>query len=161
MKLIPLTQGKSAMVNDEDFDLLNSFKWFAHKMPNTSYAERWFPGYVNGVRVVCRMHHAVIGEPPSGYEVDHIDGNGLNNCRENLRFVTRRQNMQNNVNAVTTSRLPGVSWDKKRRKWKAYIKVNGIHKDIGRFMTEAGAFSAYRAQVESLGQKVIGNEVRL
>lgn len=160
MKLIHLTQGKTAMVSDEDFDRLNAFKWFSHKMPNTSYAERWLPGYVNGVRVACRMHHAVIGNPSSGMEVDHIDGNGLNNCRENLRFVTRRQNMQNNVNASTTSKLPGVSWDKKRRRWKAYIKINGTHKDIGRFMTETDAFSAYKTAVESLGEKVICREVR-
>lgn len=160
MKMINLTQGKMAMVSDEDFDRLNAFKWFAHKKPNTSYAERWLPGYTDGVRVACRMHHVVIGNPPLGMEVDHIDGNGLNNCRENLRFVTRRQNMQNNVNASTTSRLPGVSWDKKRHKWKAYIKVNGIHKDIGRFGTEIDAFSAYKSAVESLGEKVICREVR-
>jgi hypothetical protein len=106
------------------------------------------------------MHRAVIGEPPLGMEVDHIDGNGLNNCRDNLRFVTRRQNMQNNVNASVTSKLPGVSWDKKRGKWKAYIKVDGIHKDIGRFKSEADAFSAYNTAVESLGEKVISREVK-
>jgi hypothetical protein len=160
MKLIPLTQDKLAMVSDEDYDRLNAVKWFAHKMPKTSYAERWLPGHVNGTRVVCRMHRAVIGEPPLGMEVDHIDGNGLNNCRDNLRFVTRRQNMQNNVNASVTSKLPGVSWDKKRGKWKAYIKVDGIHKDIGRFKSEADAFSAYNTAVESLGEKVISREVK-
>ena len=91
-------------------------------------------------------------------EIDHIDGNGLNNHKSNLRFVTRRQNMQNAVNSKVkrTSRFPGVSYDSRRDKWKAYIKVSGKHIDIGRFDSEDMAFSAYKNYVKSLGENVLG-----
>lgn len=156
MKQIILTQGKFALVDDDDFERLSQFKWWAHKQPNTFYAGRMIT-LENGKRISFMMHHAVFGKAPLGMEVDHIDGNGLNNQKSNLRFVTRRQNMQNAVNhrVKRTSRYPGVSFDVRRRKWKAYIKINGVHKDIGRFDSENEAFMAYRHEVEAIGQAVI------
>ena len=162
MKEIILTQGKFALVDDDDFEKLSRLKWWAHKQPNSFYAGRMVT-LENGKRTTLMMHHAIIGKAPSGMEVDHIDGNGLNNQKGNLRFVTRRQNMQNAINHRTkrTSKYPGTSFDSRRGKWKAYIKIDGIHKDIGRFGSEDEAFAAYRAAVEAIGETVIKKGVAI
>lgn len=162
MKEIILTQGKVALVSDEDFAMLSQYKWWAHKQPNSFYAGRMIT-LSNGKRKPLMMHQAILGNPEAGKEIDHIDGNGLNNQRSNLRFVTRRQNMQNAVNHRTkhTSKYPGVSYDSRRDKWKAYIKINGTHKDIGRFNTEEEAFQVYKEAVESIGETVISMGVAL
>jgi len=156
VKEIILTQGKMALVDDEDFQYLTAFKWSAQKQRNTYYTGRMI-NLENGKRKTLMMHHVIMGTTPEGKEIDHIDGNGLNNQRSNLRFVTRRQNQQNAVNSKVkrTSKYPGVSYDSRRNKWKAYIKINNYHKDIGRFNAEIDAFNAYRNAVESIGDKVL------
>ncbi len=156
MKLVLLTQNKSAIVDDEDFEILSAARWNARRLVNTFYAGRMInmPG---GKRRTLLMHHAIIGRPPRGMEVDHIDGNGLNNQKSNLRFVTRRQNMQNALNSriKRTSKYPGVSYDSRRGKWKSYIKLAGKHIDLGRFKSENDAFMAYKKSVEAIGESVI------
>lgn len=156
MKLIPLTQDKFAMVDDEDFERINQFKWWAQKQGNTFYAGRMVP-LGDGKRMPLMMHHFIMPNAPIGIERDHIDGDGLNNQKNNLRFVTRRQNQQNAINSKIkrTSKYPGVSFDCRRNKWKAYIKIDGYHKDIGRFNSEADAFIAYKSAVHSMGDFVI------
>lgn len=159
MKKILLTQEKFALVDDEDFEKLNQYKWFAHKAGNSFYAERKSP-IVNGKRIIIKMHHEIIGYPPKGFEVDHKNGDGLFNLKSNLRFVTRRQNCQNRKNQIRrkkTSQYPGVSWDKRDQKWLSMIQINGILKNLGLFTSEFKAFNAYRQAVESLGETVIGD----
>ncbi len=103
-KEIPLTQGLVAIVDDADYEYLSQFKWCARKAGNTYYAVRQ-----ENKRFIC-MHIQIIGRRP-GLEIDHIDGNGLNNRRSNLRFVTLRQNQQNRLYR-RYSKYHGVSWDK-------------------------------------------------
>lgn len=156
MKLIPLTQGRFASIDDDDYEKICRYKWWAQKQPNTFYAGRMIT-LEGGKRYPLMMHRVIMNESPNGLEVDHIDGNGLNNQKHNLRFVTRRQNMQNAVNSriKVTSQYPGVSYDARRNKWKSYIKINGIHRDIGRFISEEEAFRAYKNAVESIGETVV------
>lgn len=155
MKKIQLTQGQVASVNDEDFGYLNQWKWFALKDKNIFYAVRQASQAIYGKQFTIRMHHVIIGKPPEGYETDHRDGNGCNNQRKNLRFVTRRQNQQNRKYQNSSSRYPGVCWYKRDRKWQAEIRVDNKYKYLGRFATELEAFNAYKQAVKAIGETII------
>ena len=155
MKEIKLTQGLKAQVDDEDFERLNEFKWFAHKSRNVYYADR-HSATVNGKRDTIKMHHEIIGRPPEGKMADHKDGNGLNNQKYNLRHVTNRQNCQNKKHIIKTSQYPGVSRYRQREKWKAKIYINGIHKELGcHFNSEIDAFRAYCKALKAIGEEVV------
>ena len=150
MKEIKLTQGKVALVDDSDFEILNKYKWCLLKGYNTFYAQRRIGVKEPGTRRYIMMHTAIMGELPKGYEIDHKDGNGFNNQRDNLRLVTRRQNMQNR-RQLKSSQYPGVHWDKKSARWHSVIQ-------IGSYLSEEEAFDAYRHAVESIGQTVVGTK---
>ena len=153
MKRIVLTQGQYALVDDEDYEFLNQFKWCAHKDCNTYYATRGM--LINGKKTMILMHHVVLGYPLKGFEMDHVDGQGLNNQRHNLRFVTHRQNTQNKKNINASSQYPGVHWNKANKSWMARIHINGIRKYLGIFTNERKAFEAYRQAVKSIGEQMI------
>lgn len=96
--------------------------------------------------------HIHLMNPPDGMEVDHIDGDGLNNRRVNLRIVTHRQNIWNrkkNVNP-TSSKFKGVSLYKKSGRWVAYIAAHGKRRHIGYFDDEEAAARAYDAEARRL-----------
>ncbi len=154
MKEIELTQGKVVLVDDCDYERLNRFKWGAHKDGKTFYAKRTSPK-INGKQHVIQMHHEIIGRPPRGLMTDHKDGNGLINLRNNLRYVTSRQNNQNRKNMKQSSQYPGVCWHKLRRKWIAMILINGNRKHLGCFTDEKEAFKSYKKAVESLGERML------
>src|SRR3989304_2105986 len=86
MKEIQLSQGKVALVDDEDFEMLNRYKWSAMRGANTYYAYTHII-LESGKRTSIAMHR-VIMQTPVGYETDHRDRNGLNNQRFNLRICT-------------------------------------------------------------------------
>lgn len=98
MKEIKLTQGKVALVSDEDFERVNQFKWCASNNPmyrkGDAKAEKWYAlrgTVVNGKQKTLYMHRFIM-DAPKGKVVDHLDGNGLNNTRENLAVVEHYQN---------------------------------------------------------------------
>lgn len=154
MREIQLTQGQVALVDDDMFERLNQFKWFAIRRATGYHATRQVQT-PRGKRNLY-MHHAIIGLPPKGCDTDHVDRNGLNNMRGNLRFVTRRQNMQNLNKSRTTSRHPGVYWYKSRHKWAAgyYVGVRRIH--LGLFESEEAAAATYRAAIHARGERMLG-----
>ena len=154
MKEISLSQGKVTLVDDDMYEELNQYKWFATKSYNTYYAERMSP-YVNGKRTKIKMHHEIIGKPPEDLVTDHRNGDGLFNLRSNLYHVTNRQNCQNMKNVKKTSKFPGVHWNAPRKKWRTKIQINGKEKHLGRFTSELEAFAVYKAAVESIGEEVI------
>jgi hypothetical protein len=132
MREIPLTQGRVAVVSDEDFEELSQ-----HKCQFTANARRHGRGYatrfVNDRPVYM---HRVILDAPKGVQVDHIDGDRLNNTRENLRLATLKENRRNNGAYVCNkSGYKGVTWHKKAGKWVAGITVDnkrvylGLHSD--------------------------------
>lgn len=134
MKEIKLTQGLTTMVDDEDFDYLNQFNWCAIKYKHTFYAIRNSPR-VNGKSKSIRMHREIL-KTPANMITDHIDLNGLNNQRYNLRVVTKQQNAFN-------TKAKGYSFNKNAGKWSASIKVNGKKKHLGYFETKKKARKAY------------------
>jgi hypothetical protein len=159
MKEISLTQGKVALVDDEDFDRLNKFKWFAHKRHGIFYAGRqvtvvYIPETKYCKQKIVHMHRLIM-EVPSDKMIDHIDGEGLNNQKSNLRAVTNRQNLQNLHRRKKTSRFPGVSWQINDKKWQSGICINRIHHYLGEFSSEEEAFAMYQATCAGIGDVVI------
>lgn len=142
MKEIKLTQGLVALVDDEDFERLNQFKWHAHKEGNTYYANG---GYCrDGVRIRFKMHRLILNITDPKIEIDHKDRNGLNNQKENLRTCIHSQNTANvTSHKDSSSKFLGVSWDGDRNKWKAQICFQGRNKFIGRFSSEEEAALVY------------------
>lgn len=144
MKLIdistPSYSNVFAMVDDEDFDELNQWKWSAEKREKTFYAIRRV--CVGGVQSTIRMHRQ-IASTPSTSEVDHADGNGLNNQRGNLRPCSVAQNQQNRKSETGSSQYKGVLWDKSHNCWQARIVVEGIRYGLGSFKNEESAARRY------------------
>lgn len=144
MKLIKLNGkagvGKFAKVDDEDYELVNKYKWRAHQMGNTIYAETGRFGM--GTFTHLRMHRLIMNVINPKILIDHKDGDGLNCQRNNLRVCSRAQNSQNRK-AWGTSKYLGVSWNKKEQKWISQISINGKIKKIGRFKIEQEAAAAY------------------
>lgn len=118
MKEIKLTQNKVALVDDEDFEYLNQWKWYAMRCGKKYYALK-----TRRKNEEYLMHRCVIS---STLEIDHIDNNGLNNQKTNLRECSREQNMQNrNKFLNNTSGYKGVYWKESRKRWVAQLMHNG------------------------------------
>ncbi len=142
MKKIPLTQGKFALVDSEDFEWLSQYKWCARKGRNTWYA------YTNLSRNPkqrrLHMHRLIMGlQPGDTRQIDHINGNGLNNKQSNLRICTNQQNGANSKKRKGTSKFKGVCWNKNRQKWQAAITVKRKSIYLGLFNSEFDAATAY------------------
>jgi len=135
--LIPLTQGKFAIVDAEDYDWLNQYKWYASKCKNTFYACR-----AEGGKTI-RMHREIM-QAPKGLVCNHINHNGLDNRKSNLRLCTNAQNCYNQrASATGTSKYKGVCWHKCRSKWSARIRCDGKFYNLGDFDDQMEAAMAY------------------
>ncbi len=97
--------------------------------------------------------YRLIMNAPKGMVVDHYDGNGLNNCRANLRICTRQQNAYNSRRSGGTSQFKGVHFEKATGKWRATITLKGEHFDLGLYDDEVEAARAYdRKAIELFGE---------
>lgn len=140
MKEIPLTQGQVALVDDEDYEFLNQWKWHAQKGLNTYYATRTINRKITKGEWKCesmKMHRAIL-KPPDNMVVDHINHNGLDNRKENLRIVTHRENHWNRLHQRKYIGVQLIDGG-----YHAVIRINGMRKYIGRFKTQEDAHSAY------------------
>ena len=137
IRLLPLSKGKFAIVDSDDYEELNKVKWYVQKS--------------EGYYAICRRGgktlwmHRVIMNAPEDKKVDHRNHNGLDNRRENLRLANNSENNRNRrkMRGRFTSKYKGVFWDKNRKKWLARIYVNGKLKHIGCFDDEIEAAKAY------------------
>ncbi len=142
---IPLTQGKYAIVDPEDYKRLSKYKWYAKKCGKTFYASRTVWTGKNNKRINITMHRQILN-PPHPLVVDHINHNGLDNRKTNLRPATRRQNNMNRLcikRKGSPSKYKGVIWHKHTKKWNVQICYNGKRNTIGHFDDEIEAAKAY------------------
>ena len=161
MRKIQLTQGQVALVDDDMFEELSQHKWYALKHGGTFYARRNTKISDKETATVIMMHHVIAGKPPKGMVSDHINGCATDNRRENLRFVTYRQNQQNRRDreVVRSSRYPGVHWCNRDKRWVAKLTINGKAKFIHQSTSELIASEAYQRAIESLGESVIDSNI--
>lgn len=142
MKTIRLTRNKFALVDDQDFNWLNEFNWYAHKgkSPGLWYVSR---GVNKPKRTTISMHRLIL-DVPQGVDIDHIDRNGLNNQRNNLRVATKIQNAGNQRKIVgASSRYKGVTWHKRDNRWQAQLQTKKRMLFLGTFTIEQEAALAY------------------
>ena len=145
---VPLTRGYEAVIDAADVPLVEGRNWYAKQRTHTVYACR--SQWSGGADVTVRMHR-VIAAAPDGMDVDHIDGDGLNNRRSNLRHATRSENNCNRRAALkNASGLKGVSWNKANKKWLAQIRFHKQKKHLGYFNTPEEAHAAYCAAANVL-----------
>ncbi len=143
---VELTQGLSALVDEEDIELLSRYKWHAAK------------GACGLIYAVTRMRmHRLVIDAPGGYFVDHINGNPLDNRKENLRLCTNAQNQQNTGSRGGSSRFKGVSFNQRLGRWMAHFSVLGQAYYCGYWDTEEEAARA----VDRRRKEVCGEFARL
>ena len=142
MKEIQLTQGKVALVDDEDYEYLMQWKWFANKKGSTFYAVRSL--HSNNVRKTIFMHRLITNNINTKMQTDHLNGNGLDNRKINLRICTTSQNSMNRgLQINNTTGFKGVNYDKFSNKFRAQIRVNNIYKNLGYYIDPKDAARAY------------------
>lgn len=147
MKTIPLTQGKVAIVDDADYDMLIVRKWCAHRVRSKN-TEQWYA--VSGGGKAQVSMHRVLMNAPKGAQIDHANGNGLDNRRCNLRISTHAENQENRRSFRGSSRFKGVHWSRTRRKWYAMIGWKGKIHHLGSFPEEEEAAIAYDVAAQVL-----------
>ena len=149
MKKIPLTQGQFTIVDDEDYEPLMKFKWCAYKDRNTFYACR-------NVRIgsgqrKLQMHRHLLGVDDPTIQIDHRNGDGLDNQRANLRKCTNAQNQMNQrLSRANTSGYKGVTWYKPLNSWCARIQINKKLIHIGYYANINDAAIAYNERAKVL-----------
>src|SRR3989304_1115588 len=144
MKRIPLTQARFALVDDEDFEWLNQWKWNAIKSSNTYYAVRMSN---RPTRKIIRMHRLILNVSPH-LDTDHVNHNGLDNTRKNLRSCTGSQNQMNGQKRRGSSRFKGVYL--MGSLYRAQIRLNGKLHEVGCFDSEIEAAKAYDVKAQKL-----------
>lgn len=139
MKEIPLKRGKYALVDNEDFERLLKYKWFY----TNGYAMRTGYNEENKRSFPIYMHREII-KPTGKKEIDHINGNGLDNRKNNLRICFHAENRRNGMKYKNnTSGYKGVNWYKKYSKWRAKICVDYKTIHLGYFKNKLKAVWAY------------------
>jgi hypothetical protein len=150
MKEIQLTQNKVTIVDDEDFEYLNQFKWCADKSPKFDYYFATKRIVKNGKASTLRMHRLIMGAKTGEY-VDHINHDTLDNRRCNLRLCSNSQNNMNKyVVSSNTSGFKGVNFDKRNNKWRSYITKDGKQYGCGYYNTAIDAALAYDEKAKEL-----------
>jgi hypothetical protein len=149
LKEIPLTKGKFAIVDDEDYELLSQFKWFAS---GGRYAARLNPKRrLEGEPDLILMHRLIINAP-SNLDVDHINRDSFDNRKNNLRAVTHQENMLNYGSKKGVSKYKGVS-KTKEGKWTASFMYKGESFYLGSYESEEDAAKAYNVKASELAEE--------
>lgn len=149
--IVTLTKGHRCVIDAKDVSLVSSYSWYAEEKKTTVYAKT---SYRDGEKYKSIFMHRLLLRPDDGKFCDHIDHDGLNNRRSNLRVCTIRENLANSrLRATSSSGYKGVYWEKDRGKWRAQIGFNGKKIKLGRYDTPEEAHKAYvKASQELYGE---------
>lgn len=161
MKQIPLTKGMFAIVDDEDFDVYSTQKWHVKKGSTKHYAacarKVTHEGKEYSIKIF--MHRCML-DADVGVIVDHINGNGLDNRRCNLRLATRSQNLANQRTVRNKWGYKGITYRRRHKTWRARIGFNGKTVDLGEFGNLDDAAQAYDEAAKKLfGEFAVTNEM--
>jgi hypothetical protein len=149
---LPLSNGHTAQIDPDDWDRVSQHTWrrMPTNRPGLFYAVAALPRTFDGApRKTLRLHRFILGLQPGDPDVDHVDHDGLNNQKSNLRLATPSQNGANRrahrtyAGKPKTSSYRGVSWNARDRKWQGIICVRGKQKALGQFDDPADAARAY------------------
>lgn len=141
--LIPLPGGWTAVIDEEDIAAISKYRWSATD-GGGQYPYVTRSASRKGIRKHIKLHRVLINAP-AGLEVDHINGNSLDNRKVNLRICSHAQNLMNihNKSMRGVSGYKGVARVTRSAKWRAYIKPNNKQKHLGIFSTPEAAARAY------------------
>jgi len=161
-KVIPLTQGKFAIVDADKYEWLNQWKWYASCGKGKCYARRTkrIGKRIENKKINIYMHHEVL-RPLIGFEIDHISGNALDNRSKNLRICLHAENQRNRTpQKGGTSKHKGVFWNAKYAKWQVQIEKDNKRTYLGRYSDEDKAARAYNHEaVKQFGEYARVNEI--
>jgi hypothetical protein len=147
LKTIPLTKGQIAIIDDEDYERISAFKWCCAYGRETFYGKRAYGFQSEHITVLL---HRFILNAPKDMQVDHINGDGLDNRRANLRICTHADNQHNRKKQKTnTSGYKGVFWNKQYKKWEVQIRAEKKIR-VGMFSDKEEAARAYDAKAKEL-----------
>jgi len=145
---IKLDKEKVVVIDDDDFELIKNYKWYAY----TDGKGHWYA--LTSIKTEkgwrgMRMHRLIMKASPNE-QVDHINHNGLDNRRENIRICTVSQNHQNRHITRGKSLYKGVYWDKEKKKWRAHIWIDRKRQFLGYFKTAKEAAERYNKEASEL-----------
>lgn len=147
--VIKLSQGKESIIDLSDVVNVSQYKWYANWDGHNYYAVRNVT-CLDGKRRKIGLHNFLIGVGINGFEVDHINGQTLDNRRSNLRLVTHRENTSNRKEKreqTKTSRYVGVHLEKRTGHWIARIQKEGNRISLGSFRDQDSAYYAYQREL--------------
>lgn len=146
VKIENFKASRKAIVDDVDLEKVAGFKWRMHPGGKAQTTIGWRKGEKKSCLL---MHQLVIGKAPKGFEIDHINGNKLDNRRSNLRICSHEENMRNRkMNKNNKSGFKGVGFSKRENKWQVYIGVKKAKKFLGYFEELKDAAEAYKKASE-------------
>lgn len=149
MKTIPLTKGLFTIVDDEDFEILNQYKWYALNSSNKIYAARDI--VVNRYKSTILLHRFLMNINDSKIHVDYKNGFSIDNTKQNLRLATNQQNMRNcKQNKGNKTGFRGVIWIQEKKKFRAGITINRKSYHLGYFLTAEEASKVYEAKAKEV-----------
>lgn len=156
MKTIQLKPGIDVIVDADDFNMLNTYTWWLCKTKTKRAVKTQLSAQTTVKGKTVKMHRLIM-QAPLGVDVDHINGNPLDNRKANLRICSRSENLMNAGKYTRrnkcSSKYKGVSWHKATKKWEAGLQVNGKRKWLGLFLEEQSAAVAYNlAALKYFGQ---------
>ncbi len=159
---VPLSAGFFSLVDEVDYQKVNEWNW-STKISGHGQGKKFRYGHrIDTIHGYTTLHRFILGVSEE-CDIDHINGDTLDNRRQNLRLASRSQNLQNQVKTRGHSRFKGVYFDTASSKWKAQITIGGIRKNLGRFADEELAAVAYNnAAIDAYGAfACINGEVSL
>lgn len=160
--MITLTQSKSVKVDDEDYEFLNQFKWHTTSRGYAARRVHYPSSYKSQVNMTFLMHR-ILTFAIDGIQVDHINGDKLDNRKENLRLCNNSQNhMNKGVQSNSTTGYKGVSFEKSIGRYRAYCNFNGKRYNLKTFKTPEEAAQAYNTKAKELfGEFALLNNIKL
>lgn len=153
MKLIPLTKGYFAKVDDEDYERVNKWKWYTHIVPAGNKRAVRNGRNKSNKRITIIMTRVILNY--SGNEViDHINGDSLDNRKSNLRICSQSENVLNrSINKKNTSGYKGVTWNEDCKKWRTQISFNKRKIYLGVYSDKIQAANVYnKAAIKFFGE---------